>query len=150
MTKAIAKTIGRIVLQLAVGTAGAIIIGIAGILLGANIGGNFGFFGFGGAYPGWEAGGVFFGLLGIALGGLAGVAVVQNGAHEQGCYLAALLGAGAGFVIDFSLYDYNAPALTLVLILLIPPSLVLLGIHCQSIAVFACPRKAAAPDRTDG
>ena len=54
---------------------------------------------------GYEAGGVFFGLLGIALGNLAVVVTFQKPAHETDSYVAALLAASLSFVIDFMLYD---------------------------------------------
>jgi hypothetical protein len=46
-----------------------IIFGIIGLIIGATIGGNFGFFEFFGNV-GYEAGGLFFGIVGICMGPL--------------------------------------------------------------------------------
>ena len=136
MASGVCKWVGRILGQWALGALGGIIVGILGVMVGAGIGGNHGFPGFGGATAGYEAGGVFFGLLGIALGSFAAVVIVQMVLHERCSYLVALLGASVSFGADLAIYGYHAPPWTLVLILAMPPSLVLVGIHWRRILTF--------------
>ncbi len=130
------KWIAKILVEWTLGVLGGIVIGILGLLLGADIGGNQGFPSFGGAMAGWEAGGVFFGLLGISLGSFAGVLIVQRAIHKWSDFFAALLGAGLAFAFDFALYDFSAPPWTHILILVMPSSFVVIGSHWRQIRTF--------------
>ncbi len=129
------KWIAKILVEWTLGVLGGIVIGILGLLLGADIGGNQGFPSFGGAMAGWEAGGVFFGLLGISSGSFAGVLIVQRAIHKWSDFFAALLGAGVAFAVDFALYDFSAPPWTHILILVMPSSLVVIGSHWRQIRI---------------
>jgi hypothetical protein len=136
MASGVRKWVGRILVQWALGALGGIIIGILGVMVGAGIGGNHGFPGFGGATAGYEAGGVFFGLLGIALGSFAAVVIIQMVLHERCSFLVALLGSSVSFAADLALYDYYAPPWTLILIVAMPPTLAVVGIHWRRILAF--------------
>jgi hypothetical protein len=114
------KTFWVIVFQLVAGTVGASIVGIIGLLVGSAIGGNFG--------------GMIFGLFGIALGCLLGITAVHNCIYGKGCYIAAFGATGIAFAIDFSFYNYHSSLLSMVFMLLIPLSLVTVGINWRSIS----------------
>lgn len=55
----------------------SIIFGFFGLILGALLGGNFGFFNFGGL-PGYEGAGIFFAFVGIQLGSLFGALIIKK------------------------------------------------------------------------
>lgn len=67
----------RILLKILVGLIFEIILGIFLVVFGAFIGGNFGFIEFGGN-RGYEAGGAFFGAIGLVLGALGGVVLMKK------------------------------------------------------------------------
>jgi hypothetical protein len=77
---------------------------------------------------------VGFGLFGIALGCLLGITAVHNCIYGKGCYIAAFGATGIAFAIDFSFYNYHSSLLSMVFMLLIPLSLVTVGINWRSIS----------------
>ena len=131
MASAVRRWLGTIPVQFALGAFGGIVAGVIGVFLGMLIGGNLWFPGFGGATPGYEAAGVFFGLLGLALGSFCGVTAARRVIQETCNWWGGLLAVGVSFLIDLLLYGYHVPGWVGILMLLIPPSLVLAGIRWQ-------------------
>lgn len=109
----------KIFAQFIIGLVGSIVIGFIGLILGSGIGGNYGFPAFGGVV-GWEAGGVFFALLGIAIGGLLSVMLATKLMHKKRRYLVGIIASILAFCMDFLLYDYNMNLAILVLIVVLP------------------------------
>ena len=119
-------------------------MGFVGLVVGMSIGGSsIGFFAFGPATGGYEAGGPFCALVGIALGSFFAVTLFQKCTQRTGSYVAALLAAGVSFAVDSMIYVVYVPEVwppfwATVLILLIPPCLlVVVGVHFEEIVAFA-------------
>lgn len=87
----------RIFLKILVGLIAEIFLGIVGVVFGAFIGGNFGFVSFGGNV-GYEAGGAFFGAIGLVLGALCGVVMIEQSFKEKTKVRKSLIGS---FIIMF-------------------------------------------------
>lgn len=99
------------------------LLGIAGLVIGVEIGGNYGFPSFGGNY-GYEAGGVFFAIVGISLGSLLGIMAVKKMQKEKHKYTIASIAAIIIICIGVLLFDYNmSPVIGLTILLM--PSVVL-------------------------
>lgn len=98
---------------------GGILLGIIGLMIGAFIGGNFGFPEFGGN-AGYESGGVFFAIVGISLGGLLGIMVAKKIQKEQYKYTIASIAAIVTIFIGVIIFDYNMPPAVRLIILLMP------------------------------
>lgn len=99
---------------------GAILLGIIGLVIGAYIGGNFGFFEFGGN-AGYEAGGVFFAIVGISFGSLLGIMFVKKLLKEKYKYSIITMTAIVTSCVGVILFDYNMPLAVGLIILLMPP-----------------------------
>ena len=129
----------RILVQFIMGILGSIVFGVLGLDAGATFGGNFGFPAFGGNAAGYESGGVFFAILGIAFGGLLGIMVINKLLHRRQATLppkanlpkrrtasvpVALLATIIIAIVDLMLFDYHTlPAVDLIILLL--PTVVL-------------------------
>lgn len=96
----------------------SIAAGLFGLVIGASLSASMGFPAFGGAASGYEAGGVFFGLLIYAL--VTVITAVKLRLIPQ-TRNAAMFGLGVmAFVLMVLLYDYHMSAFRLFLILLLP------------------------------
>jgi uncharacterized membrane protein YeaQ/YmgE (transglycosylase-associated protein family) len=109
----------KIFTQFISGLVGSVILGIIGLIIGTIIGGNFGFPKFGGNV-GYEAGGVFFAIVGISLGSLLGIMFAKKMQKEQHNHILALITAIITTCIGIFLFDYNMSLVVKLIILLIP------------------------------
>jgi hypothetical protein len=110
----------RIFLQILIGLIAEIFLGIVFVFIGAFIGGNFGFVNFGGNV-GYEAGGAFFGTIGLVLGALCGVVMIKQSFKEKIKTKRSLIGA---FIITFLFlltFRKDSPPIFLYLLLLFNP-----------------------------
>jgi len=113
---------------------GGILLGILGLIVGATIGGNFGFPEFGGN-AGYEAGGVFFAIVGISAGSLLGIMTAKKLQKETQKYLTASIAATVVMVvIGVILFDYNMPPAIGLTILLMPPVVLTLITNWQKLS----------------
>ena len=100
---------------------GSIVLGIIGLWVGATIGGNFGFPEFGGN-TGYEAGGVFFAIVGISLGSLLGIINAKKRQKKQYKYsVASMIAVVVMVITGVILFDYNLPPVNGLTILFVPP-----------------------------
>lgn len=114
----------KIILQFITGIIFSFLFGILGLLLGSFIGGNFGF-------PllwemqGYESGGVFFALIGVASGALAGFFAIAKKFNETPKIIILFSISIFALLIDFSLWDGSDMAIWKLVLILILPSLIL-------------------------
>lgn len=113
----------KILVQFISSLIGGILLGILGLMIGATIGGNFGFPAFGGVM-GYESGGAFFGIVGLAIGSLLGIATAQKLQKETHKYGLASIALIITICIGIIVFDYNMPGLIGLMILLMPSVLV--------------------------
>jgi hypothetical protein len=94
------------------GLIGGGVLGGIGLALGVVIGGNSGFPAFGGVAAGYEAGGVFFALIGIPFGGMLGGALLQKAQKEtvKMSAMPAIIAAILMSVLGIVLYSYDMPS----------------------------------------
>jgi len=109
----------RIFLQFIVSLIGSILLGIAGLIFGATIGGNYGFPAFGGNV-GYESGGVFFAIVGISLGAMLGAMFVRKLRQEKFSNGIASMIAIVSICVSVVLFDYKMPWFVGFIILLLP------------------------------
>lgn len=109
----------KIALQFIVSLILGILLGIVGLIIGAMIGGNFSFPEFGGNL-GYEAGGAFFGILGISLGNLLGAIIIKELSKEKINYLITLCTAVITAVIGLLSFDYYMSSFVGLTILFLP------------------------------
>jgi hypothetical protein len=109
----------KIFVQFISSLVGGILLGIVGLIIGAMIGGNFGFLKFGGNI-GYEAGGAFFGIIGISLGSLIGIIAVKRIQKDYIMYPITLIATATITIINLFLFDYNMPPVIGFSILLMP------------------------------
>ena len=95
-------------------------LGIIGLIIGAVIGGNFGFPAFGGNV-GYESGGVFFGIVGISLGSLLGIVSAKKKQNEEYEYFIASIAVIIMISIGVIIFDYNLSLAIGFTILFMPP-----------------------------
>ena len=97
----------------------SILFGIVGLIVGATIGGNFGFPAFGGNV-GYESGGVFFAIVGISLGSLLGLMFVKKIQKEKFSHGLALIVTAVIICVSVIVFDYDMPRAVGLTILLLP------------------------------
>ena len=115
----------KIVAQFFLSLIGAILLGIIGLIVGAYIGGNFGFPAFGGNV-GYESGGVFFAIVGISFGSLLGTILAKKLQKEKRKYFFPLSFCIASICYGVFIFDYSMPIIIEVSILLLPPAVITL------------------------
>lgn len=105
------------------GLIGGGVLGGIGLVLGTMIGGNIGFPEFGGAAAGYEAGGVFFALIGMPFGGVVGGALLQKVQKEtvKISVAPAIIAAILMSVLGVAFYRYNISSVVFWAMLLMPP-----------------------------
>lgn len=122
------KKTSKIVIHFVMALAGSMLFGLLGLLVGANIGGN---------YPvpemfgllGYEASGAAGGLLGISLGTLI-VTMLLWRWWKEGDIIISLSLLLLATILNFMTYRY---ILIFWVYLLIPPVLTVIGLHIKSI-----------------
>lgn len=97
-----------------------ILLGIVGLGIGADIGANYGFPAFGGN-AGYEAGGVFFAIIGISIGSLLGIIFMKKIQKERHKYLNTSIAAIILIFIEVIIFDTYMSAVTGIMFLLLPP-----------------------------
>ncbi len=106
------------------------LFGIFGLVAGSYIGGNYGFFEFGGNV-GYEAGGAFFGILGISLGSLLAIMIVKKLQKTKYNLVYGLIAAIITALAGTLLFDYYMPVVIGFTILLLPPTALTLTANWQ-------------------
>ncbi len=96
-----------------------VIFGFIGFTNGANFGGNYGFPRFGGGV-GWESGGTFFMLVGIAVGSLIGITVVRKLFKEKVKFKIASIATIAVLLVEIIFFYGGMPNFTAPFVLLGP------------------------------
>lgn len=121
----------KIIPQFITGIIFSFLFGILGLLPGSFIGGNFGF-------PllwdmqGYESGGVFFALIGVALGALAGFLAIAKKFNETHRIIFLLSISILALLIDFFLWNgSNMTIWRLMLVLMLPSLLLSFAFHFQ-------------------
>lgn len=109
------KIFAQFILSLVAG----ILFGLIGLIIGATIGGNFGFPEFGGN-SGYESGGVFFAIVGISLGSLFGIIAMKKFQKEPYKYTIASIATIITISIGVILFDYNMSSARGLTMLLMP------------------------------
>lgn len=115
----------RYLLQFISGLIVEIILGIISVLFGSYIGGNFGFVEFGGN-RGYEAGGAFFGSIGLVLGALYGVSVVKRFLKEKVNIRNSLIGAVIIIFLFLLIFKNDSPPICFYPFLVLNPILFIL------------------------
>ena len=114
----------KLLAQFIMSSVGSIVFGVLGLAMGANFGDRFHFPAFGGDAAGYESGGAFFAILGIAFGALLGLIIINKLLHKKQKYKTALLATIIIAIVDLALFDYHVlPAVDLIILLL--PTIVL-------------------------
>lgn len=126
------RNITEVFLQILLGLVFSVLLGMINLFVGAIIGGNFGFPPFGGN-SGYEAGGVFFGILGLSLGCLIGMIIVDIIFHRKRKYTSALIAAALVAVINLVLFDRELSLFMAVIILLLPLLVLIIMMNWQKI-----------------
>ena len=110
----------KIFIQLVSGLICSVIFGMIGFTNGANFGGNYGFPRFGGGV-GWESGGMFFMIIGIALGSLIGITLARKLQKEKLKFKIASITTLVIICIQTAVFYNGMPQFALPLIVLIMP-----------------------------
>lgn len=122
----------KILAQFVLSLIGAILLGIVGLIVGAYIGGNFGFPAFGGNV-GYESGGVFFAIVGISFGSLLGTMLTKKLQKDSRKYLVPFITCIASICYGVFIFDYSMPAIVETSILLLPPAIMTLITNWEKI-----------------
>lgn len=104
-----------ITLQIILGIVGSIVVGIIGLLFGMQIGVP----PFGGVV-GYEAGGVFFGFVGIVIGSYAITLLIMKILHKKIMHVSLFISAVVIFFLEYLVYDYSMPGILLLLFFVLP------------------------------
>jgi len=111
---------------------GSLILGVFGLMFGAGIGGNFGFFEFKGLV-GYESGGVIFSLFGLSLGAVLSFFLAEKFLKEKGSYGGAAVMGIFSLILNLILYDYNMSSWLMIVMWILPAILVVPGFNYRKI-----------------
>ncbi|MBA4336939.1 hypothetical protein C0416_04185 [bacterium] len=106
----------------------SVIFGLIGFTNGANFGGNYGFPRFGGGV-GWESGGMFFMIMGIALGSFIGITLARKLQKEKLKFKIASITTLIIICIQIAVFYNGVPQFALFgIVMLLIPSVALVAI----------------------
>ncbi|HLC58700.1 MAG TPA: hypothetical protein VJI68_02470 [Candidatus Nanoarchaeia archaeon] len=122
----------EIIIEIVIALVLGLIINILGFIVGATFGGNFGFFNYNGV-PGYEAGGLFIGIIGFAIGVFLSTIISAEIFKIKGSIFSAFIGCLIGAVITLILNIFSTNFYLLLITMTFPIIGSILGLNLKKI-----------------